>query len=568
MIVPYYYQADAVAALFAYFAANSGNPLVAMPTGTGKSVVIGVFLRAVFEYYPNQRVMMLTHVKELIEQNFKKLLEIWPTAPAGIYSAGLYRREVAPIVFGGIASLHDKASLFGHIDLLLIDEAHLVSPNAQSMYMAFINAAKLINPKLKVIGLSATCFRTGMGSLTEGGLFTDIAFDNTRREDFNKLIAEGFLSMLVPKRTGTELDVSGVHMIGGEFNQTELQAAVDREVITSYALRELVENGQRENRRSWLIFTTGVQHTEHVADMLVSDFKISARAVHSKIGAIERGMAIEAFKSGHVQCLVNNNILTTGFDHPGIDLIGVLRPTASSILWVQMLGRGTRPVYAPGFDRTTIEGRLAAIAAGPKQNCLVLDFARNTKRLGPINDPVMPRARGKRKGAAGTAPVRECEVCATYNHASARYCIKCGGEFLREVKFEKTADERELIATGEIETHELKVDRVTYTRHKKRDRPDSLKVSYFCGFQMFQEWIHLENHAFALHRAHNWWRRRSPVEPPATVDDALEHVNELLIPSHIRVWISRQHPEIISYAFDGVFDHGNQSKRTAAPISP
>src|SRR5580700_858551 len=121
------YQAESVAALWEYFGTEDGHPVLALPTGTGKSLVIAEFVRQVFSRYAGQRVMMLTHVKELIVQNFAKLLLAWPTAPAGIYSAGLDRRDCGyPITYAGIASVAKKPSLFGHVDLVLIDECHLV----------------------------------------------------------------------------------------------------------------------------------------------------------------------------------------------------------------------------------------------------------------------------------------------------------------------------------------------------------------------------------------------------------------------------------------------------------
>jgi DNA repair protein RadD len=91
------YQQEAVYSVFRYFDAekgNAGNPLILLPTGTGKSLVIAGFLDLLYKWYPNQRVMMLTHVKELIAQNYDKLMKVWPEAPAGIYSAGLKRKEV------------------------------------------------------------------------------------------------------------------------------------------------------------------------------------------------------------------------------------------------------------------------------------------------------------------------------------------------------------------------------------------------------------------------------------------------------------------------------------------
>ncbi len=537
----WYFQKQAVEALYRYFAAKAGNPLIAMPTGTGKSHVIADFCKSVFDSYPSQRMVKLTHVKELIEQNANKLLGLWPTAPLGIYSAGLGRRDIAPITYAGIASVFKQAEQFGHVDLAIVDEAHLVSGKEGTMYSYFFAELKKINPRLKIIGLSATCYRLGMGMLTEGGIFTDVCFDITGRDDFNRLIAEGYLSPLIPKRTQHQLDVSGVRLQGGEYVQADLQRAVDKSTITHYALEEVVK--QSTGRKSWLVFTTGVEHTEHVAEALQKEFGVNAKPVHSKMNGAERDLYIRQFKAGQVQCLVNNNVLTTGFDHPGLDLIGVLRPTNSPVLWVQMLGRGTR-------------------VCDGKDNCLVLDFAGNTERLGPINDPVIPKPRGKKKG--GQAPVRLCEACMCYNHASAVVCQFCGAEFPRNVKFGTQAGELPLIAgiPAEIQTVGFKVDRVTYAVHKKRERPDTLKVSYFAGLRLFQEYLCFEHDGFAKHKAHDWWRKRFPYETiqanpgeklwvPETTAMAHQFAPHLRVPAGINVWVNKQHPEIVSYDFTG-----------------
>lgn len=483
------YQVAAVDSIFEYFARGGrGNPIVALPTGTGKSVVIAAFVRRAMELYPTTRVMKLTHVKELIQQNMEKLLAYWPTAPAGVYSAGLGRKDVGhPILFGGVGTVaRGTPDMFGQIDLLLIDECHLVSPKESTMYQLVIKGLKEINPYLKVIGFTATHYRLGHGMLTEaGGLFTDVCFDMTRMEAFNWLLAEGYLARLVPKPTSVELDISDVHMHGGEYKQHELQAAVDKDEITYAAVQEMIAYGH--DRAHWLLFASGIEHAIHVAAMLDS-LGISATYVHSKMPDAQRDASIEGFKAGRFRAMVNNGILTTGFDFPAIDLIGMLRPTQSPSLWVQMLGRGTRPYYAPGFALETTEGRLAAIANSPKQNCLVLDFAGNTRRLGPINDPVLPRRKGK---GTGVAPVKVCEACGTYNHASVRFCEHCGAEFPKEVKIKQHASSDALIADGDDspKTEVFKVDRVIYNEHRKEGRPPTIQISYFCGLRVFKEWV-------------------------------------------------------------------------------
>lgn len=546
-LVPRDYQEAAIDAVFRYFEEGVGNPLVAMPTGTGKALVLSEFIKRAYQLYPGQHIIKLTHVKELIVQNYETLLRQWPTAPCGVFSSGLGKKQSHfPITFAGIGSVVNCPEDFGHVDLVLIDEAHLVSPKEGTMYQKFLTALLNKNPKLKVVGLTATHYRLGQGLLTEaGGLFTDICFDLTTLESFNWLIEEGYLCTLIPRRTTAELNVDSVRIQGGEFVQKDLQEAVDREEITYATLKESLVLAQ--DRNHWLVFASGIEHTVHVRDMLES-LGVSATCVHSKMPDAERDKNIKDFKAGKYRAMVNNGILTTGFDYPAMDCIVMLRPTNSPGLWVQMLGRGTRPFYAEGFDLKTKVSRLAAIAASEKKNCLVLDFAGNTRRLGPINDPVVPHKKGKKKGHA---PVKTCEVCGTYNHCSVRFCISCGAEFHRDVKFGPGASTDELIASGVPQVESFKVDRVTYTIYQKEGRPDSIKVAYFTGMRKFDEWVCLEHDGYARKKSRDWWRQRTShgVEPPATTYEALQRLNELRIPTSINVWLNKKMPEIMGYVY-------------------
>jgi DNA repair protein RadD len=527
-----YYQEDAVKSLWDYFSSNTGNPLIAMPTGTGKSVVIAMFVQSALQAYPQTRFMVLTHVKELIDQNYKKFLSLWPNAPAGVYSAGLKRKETfMPVTFAGIGSVKGKASQFGRIDIVVIDEAHMVSPNEATMYQSFLAALREINPALKVVGLTATAWRLGHGRIDEDGIFTDTCFDITSRDAFNKLISEGYLSTLIPKPTGLALDTEGVHMRGGEFVQGELQVAVDKKEITHAAIQEMLTVAA--DRAHWLIFASGTEHTDHVTEQL-NLMGVPAVAVHSKMDGNQRDRNIELFTTGHVRAAVNNNVLTTGFDFPAIDMIGVLRPTASPVLWVQMLGRGTRP--SPG-----------------KKDCLVLDFARNTPRLGPINDPVVPRKKGHGKGEA---PIKNCDICGTYNHASATSCINCGAAFHFAVKIQAHASTSELIA-GEIVLPQVEcfaVDHVTFGVHLKAGSMPMVKASYYCGLNCFREFIGFEHaSSFVRKKAKDWWNMRAqPGEPvPATTHDAMKVLQSLKVPTHLMVHINTKYPEIQRVDFDG-----------------
>lgn len=525
------YQREAINSLFEFFAAHGGsetpaNPLVAMPTGSGKSLVIGGFAHRALSQYPKTRVLMLTHVKELIEQNARAISQAWPQAPLGVYSAGLKQRDTAQaIIYGGIASVYKKLDRFGWRDLLLIDEAHLLAPDNDGMYLQTIEHFRKINPYFRVCGFTATKFRRGQGLLTDSGLFTSISYDLTDIHGFNRLIREGYLCTLIPKRTDLALDVSNVGVIGGEYNQGQLERAVDVDRITMAACQEACKWGS--DRRSWLAFCSGIDHAEHTATALRA-LGVSAASVHSKMSDAERDKRITAFKRGELRCLTNNNVLTTGFDHPAIDLILMLRPTVSPVLWVQMCGRGTRP--APG-----------------KENCLVLDYARNTERLGPINDPVIPRKKGK---GTGEIPIKICDACGNYNHISARVCTFCGEPFEFETKIINVASDKPLIKEEWPVTEWFDVIRVMYSIHRKPGMPESIRATYFCnGLDMIDEYICLEHSGFAGAKARSWWRQRHESDPPTSSREAIKLQSQLRMPKRINVHTNKRYPEITNVEF-------------------
>lgn len=560
------YQEESVDGLFGFFRTNvTGNPVIALPTGTGKSVVIAEFVRRAVTWYPQTRILVVTHVKELVQQNHAELVSLWPTAPAGIYSAGLKRRDVrSPVTFCGIGSIAKRVQEFGHIDLVIIDECHMVSHKNDTMYAQAILALRSINPHLRVIGLSASPFRLGVGMITDGGLFTDICVDYCTLEKFNALVDAGYISPLIPKKTETELNVDSVDIHGGEYVLSQLQDIVDQECNTRPALEETLALAR--GRCSFLVFTTGVKHTRHVVAEL-NRMGTPALGVHSQmepgldIGT--RDDNIRHFKAGNVAALVNYGVLTTGFNHKPIDCIVILRPTMSPGLWVQMLGRGTRPYDFRTERDVTLRNAFPIV----KQNCLVLDFAANTRRLGPINDPVIPKKKGKK--GTGMAPYKVCPHCMTYNHARARFCIECKAEFPQrpDILDTKAATEelirKERLLKPEqppepLVIEEFPVTRVEYHRHESRDRtkPPSLKVTYFCGLRIFTEWLNFEHtERFVRHKARDAWRLMETAatgqcgDPPETIDEALARLDQLRPPSAIRVLLKSKWPDVVGYEF-------------------
>jgi hypothetical protein len=232
------HQRAAIEAIYGYFAAETGHPLIMIPTAGGKSLVMAAFIQEVLAQWPDERIIILTHVRELISQNFAELIRLWPGAPAGIYSAGLNRRDTqAQILFAGIQSVHRKAYAIQRADLVLVDEAHLIPRRANTTYRRFLDDLTRINPQLKIIGLTATPYRLDSGMLHTGpdALFDDIAFEVSVRE----LIDRGYLAPLISKQTTTQIDVAGVGTRGGEFIAGQLEAAVDQDPITQAALDEI-----------------------------------------------------------------------------------------------------------------------------------------------------------------------------------------------------------------------------------------------------------------------------------------------------------------------------------------
>ncbi len=531
-IEPRWYQSEAVDAIYHYFMnGGKGNPIIALPTASGKSIIPAIFIEKVLKQWPNQRFLVITHVSVLITQNATKMLEVWANAPIGIHSAGLKKRDIlAPIIFGGIQSMIKIAEAFGHRDVIFVDEGHLVSQDENSQYLKFFAVMKRINPNVKIIALTATKFRMGQGLLIEDGLFTDIIYDMTDMKGFNKLLEDKFLCPLVPQSRITKLSVSNVDVQRGEFVQNQLQHEVDRAEITWKALQETVYYGQ--NRCSWLIFASGIDHSNHIAEML-GKLGIQCASVHSKQKPEYNNAALKAHKNLELRAISSYSKLTTGLDHPAVDLIDDLRPTMSIVLHIQKYGRGMRLSPETG-----------------KLNCLVLDHANNIPRLGCVNDPIIPNKKGNK---VGDLPIKICDACGVYNHISARKCDACGHPFEFQVKIVEHAGTEELIKTPEaLIIDYFDVNHVIYKKHQKADKPEYLAITYFSGMNNFKEFVfpQSKNRSFFA----NWWRVRSNRDIPLTATEAISYASELRQPRKIRVHVNRMvkgrnYPEILNAEF-------------------
>ncbi len=517
------YQQEAIDALWTYFSKYTGNPLIVVPTGGGKSHIQAAWIERCLDAFPETRFLCLTHVKELVEQNAAKLDARLGPLKVGVYSAGLRRRELGrPVTVASVQSVLKRPGALERIDMVIIDECHRVPTKGHGQYRQLLDDLRTMNPALKVIGLSATPYRMGSGWLHEGddAIFSDIAYE----VPILQLIGDGYLSPLRSKSGVSEADLSGVRTRAGEFVKGELEAVMDDVDLVERTLDEVEHHAA--DRKKWLIFCAGIQHAEHVRDAR-RERDISAEMVSGKTPAAERDRIVRDFKAGKFRALTNVGVLTTGFDAPDVDCVIMLRPTKSPGLYAQIIGRGLR--IAPG-----------------KEDCLILDFAGNVRRHGPVDQIKVRNKRGK---GGGVAPMKVCPECRNVTHASARECGECGFAFPIEEApvHEAKADEAPVLSTEkrepELDIHA--VDEVSYRSHPGRDgKPPTFRVTYRCGLQTFTEFVPIE-HARGSYFGRKWWRARSSEEPPKTVMEAIRRQGELMVPEELEVDHQPRYPRVI-----------------------
>jgi DNA repair protein RadD len=538
------YQTAAVNAIIEYWCNQGGNALVEMATGCGKSLVLAKLNQHLLQHYPMMRVLLLVHVRELVRQDYDELRALWPDAPAGINSAGLNRRDTnSQILLASIQSVYRRGSELGRRDIVMIDEAHLVPRSGEGMYRTLLEKLRETTPDLRVCGLTATPYRLDTGRLDEGDgrLFDDLVYSYGIAHG----VADGYLSPLIAFQGAKQIDVSGVHKVAGEYNTKELEDAANGAEIVNSACDEMIRRGQ--DRKSWLVFCCGIKHAAHVTGVL-RDRGVSVAMVTGETPLGERDGIFAAFKAGQIRALCGCQVFTTGFNAPNVDMIVLLRPTLSTSLYVQMLGRGTRK-------------------ANGKKNCTVLDFSGNIRRHGPVDnldikvkkpgDPTEPKE----------PPQKICPQCQAFCHAALLECWSCGFEFPKneEPKHEARASVDVPVMTSELTDKWIDVIDVVLDVHHKPDSPDSLKVQYECGISVYREWICLEHRGYAGKKARAWWRAMGGRIPaPMTVQDALARARELAIAKAIKVQPEGQYWRIAGYRFeqDGVVFEVNDRFQT------
>lgn len=500
------YQEAAVASVYEHLRTRSDNPCVVIPTGGGKTPVIATICKDAVTKWGG-RVLILAHVKELLQQAADKLNAVCPEVDCGIYSAGLGSRDRHnPVIVAGIQSVYKRACELDKFDLILIDECHLLPPDGEGMYRSFLADALVINPNVRLIGLTATPYRTSTGELCgPDNLLNSICYEIGVRE----LIVDGFLSPLKSKAGALVADTSGLHLRGGEFIAAEVESLMDDHKLISAACTEIAQ--ATKSRQACLIFAAGVDHGRHICATLHEEHGIACSFVCGETPDGERNRILQTFKAegGH---LCNVNVLTTGFDAPNIDTVALLRPTNSPGLYYQMVGRGFR--LNPG-----------------KSDCLVLDYGGNVLRHGPV-DKIKVNPQAPRRGEGdGEGPAKECPECKEIIAAAYATCPECGYKFPEPEgnKHDATASKASVLS-GEVTIEEFEVMDVHYALHQKRgageEAPKTMRVDYRLGLDHFEsEWICFEHEGFARRKAEAWWKARSPDPIPSSSERAVEIAN-------------------------------------------
>ena len=505
------YQQAAVDAVYQYLREHDDNPCVVIPTAGGKTPILASIVRDAVSLW-NGRVMIISHVKELLAQAEEKIHLVAPDIDAGVYSSGLNRFDTDnPCVIAGIQSVFRRPEAFGRFDLVIVDEAHMIQPKGDGMYRSCIAKLKEINPLLRVIGLTATPYRMTSGMICKPeNILNRICY----QVGIKDLMNDGFLCKLTSKAAANSVDADDLHIRGGEFVESEVQELVNQTPLIEKVVAELVN--RTRGRKSVLIFCAGISHAEKVLAG-IREYSDSADAVFGDTLPGFRETILADFKAGKIKYLVNVGVLTTGFDSPNIDCVALLRPTNSPGLYYQMVGRGFR--LHPG-----------------KEDCLILDFAGNVVRHGPVDLLEVDYSEEEKEKKSG----KKCPECDEVVGVRVQVCPTCGHVFIPEKKgdpiLSEEASEKEPVSGDNAAIWEhVPVRSVSYHVHRKRDAepgaPRTMRIDYHTGLLTYSQWVCPEHIGYARQKFIAWWQKNAPgCDLPENADDAVWLANEGALP--------------------------------------
>ncbi|MBS7804062.1 DEAD/DEAH box helicase family protein [Rhizobiales bacterium TNE-4] len=482
---------------------RAGIPGVAvLPTGSGKSLILAAVTNRAIGF--NKRTLILAPAAELVEQDFDALKALRTDAPASKVCAIL-----GPVDLSGQAVFATPHSIYkgalGFFDFVLIDEAHRLGPDDSSMLSQILRALRETNPALRLVGATATPFRGDGGRLIDGPHFEKISYEVS----YLDLVRQGYLAKLVgpAEALRSQFDVSGIKVSKGDFDVGQMGQKFGALDTNAAIAAEIARLGH--GRQSLIVFCCTKEHAADMAAALNSA-GINAAYVTGDTETNERRRILTEFKTGQIRALCGVDVFATGFDAPNVDLIALCRPTQSPVTFVQQLGRGTR--IAPGKD-----------------NCLVLDFAGNFRRLGPFDDPQIP----DRREDDSRAKSKQCFSCDAVVSIGARVCPYCSTKLIASDPTPRAIDidirpdfdsPLTRIALQPETVGAVAVRSMEVFLHEKADAADSVRLRFkLANGRFVDEWLtcwHHKAHVSALARQ-RWLSRWPGLAVPATAAQAV-----------------------------------------------
>lgn len=487
---PRYYQDEAYTAL-AKAAVTPGSgingfeiPYVNMATGTGKSLVSAMLTDKVLRQ--GGRVLQLVPTKELCQQNYE---EAWHYVSApeklGICCAKLDRYQVdRQAVIATQTSFLRRAETSGKVNLCIIDECDLVSPEPETTYQKIVRALLSLNPAMKIVGLTATPYRMDQGMIHNDclkgkALFTQQVYET----DIPRLIQEGYLSHVESISGEVEADLTGVALSGQDYNVEQMGVKFDAIVVEAVADMKL--KFAAYGIKTALIFASTLANARHILSEWGND---DLRIVYGDMPNGERHKVINWIKHNDGnRYIVNVGVLTTGFDYRALDCVALFRATKSLRLYVQMCGRVIR-------------------SHEEKELGYVLDYGSNIERHGPIDRTIPPQTKKKK----GEAPTKPCLLCNTLNPISARKCKECEAEFVVDNEtglYQMRSKAQILAAKIEAETETIAIEGVVWAKsYSKKESLPMLKGLFYddWGTLVHTHYICLDHPGYAGKKAQDF----------------------------------------------------------------
>jgi superfamily II DNA or RNA helicase len=338
------YQQECLDTILDRYRAGIRRQIVCLPTGTGKTVI---FARFPSFFRMKKRMLVIAHREELLEQAREKIAAANPELNVAVEQAGRKAGPDSDVVVASVATLGRKGSArLARLEpeqfyLVVVDEAH---HSTALTYRRVLEHLAVLEPgtgKL-LVGFTATPKRGDGQGLDQ--VYEEISFSRTLPE----MIEAGYLAPVAALRIETDIDLSGVRTRMGDFVPGQLSRAVNVE-----PRNELVVKVYQEHLagRPTLCFCVGVDHARSLARCF-QRFGIATAAVTGAMESEQRQQALERFRAGQLQVLTNCMVLTEGYDEPSVAGIILSRPTKSSLLYAQMIGRGTR--LHPNKENVTV----------------------------------------------------------------------------------------------------------------------------------------------------------------------------------------------------------------------